>query len=259
MLEIDLSGKVALVLGGSRGIGEGIVRLLCQAGATVVFTHTGNRENQDRIAALLDEIRHDGGRAEQVALNAVDAAATAELTTKMVDKHGKIDGLVCNVGQNQTIPAEQISPERWAENIELNLGSAFYGIQAVLPHMIKTRYGRIILVGSTAVYDGGSGAIDYVAAKAGLSGLMAYICRTYTRRGITANIIHPSAVETELLTVRYADKDKKRKLLSEIPVGRLGKTEDIAGLVAFLLSSWGDYICGQQIAADGGRTLFNRE
>jgi NAD(P)-dependent dehydrogenase (short-subunit alcohol dehydrogenase family) len=259
MLEIDLSGRVALVLGGSRGIGEGIVRLLCRAGALVVFTHTGNRKNQARVAALLEEIRHEGGRAEQAALDAVDAAATAELAAKIVDEHGKIDGLVCNVGKNQALPVERISRERWAENIELNLGSAFYGIQAVLPHMIEARYGRIILIGSTAVYDGGSGAIDYVAAKAGMGGLMAYICRTYAGRGITANIIHPSAIQTELLMVRYADEEKKRKLLAEIPAGRLGKPEDIAGLVAYLLSSWGDYICGQQIAADGGRTLFNRQ
>jgi NAD(P)-dependent dehydrogenase (short-subunit alcohol dehydrogenase family) len=258
MLHIDLSGKVALVLGGSRGIGEGIVRLLCQAGAAVVFTHTGNRKNQEKITALLDEISREGGRAEQVALDAVDAAATAELAANIVDKHGKIDGLVCNAGKNLAMPVERISREHWAENIELNLGSAFYGIQAVLPHMVKARHGRIILIGSTAVYDGGSGAIDYVAAKAGMSGLMAFICRTYARRGITANIIHPSAIATELLMVRYADKDKKRKLLAEIPAGRLGKPEDIAGLTAFLLSSWGDYICGQQISADGGRTLFNR-
>ena len=258
MIEIDLTGKVVLVLGGSRGIGAGIVRVLCRAGAAVVFTHTGKQVNRSRIAALVAEIEREGGRAEDVALAAGDAAATAELAANIVDKHGKIDGLVCNVGKNQAMPAEQISPERWAENIELNLGSAFYGIQAVLPHMITAQYGRIVLIGSTAVYDGGSGAIDYVAAKAGMSGLMAYICRTYARKGITANIIHPSAVETELLMVRYSDEEKKRKLLSEIPAGRLGKTEDIAGLAAFLLSSWGDYICGQQIVADGGRTLFNR-
>jgi 3-oxoacyl-[acyl-carrier protein] reductase len=259
MIKIDLTGKVVLVLGGSRGIGEGIVRLLCRAGALVVFTHTGNREYQARIAALLDEIKNEGERAESVALDAVDATGTVELAGKIAAKHGKIDALVCNVGKNQAKPVEQISPKSWAENIELNLSSAFYGIQAVLPHMIKARFGRIILVGSTAVYDGGSGAIDYVAAKAGMSGLMAYICRTYARRGITSNIIHPSAIATELLMVRYADEDKKKKLLAEIPAGRLGKPEDIAGLAAFLLSSWGDYICGQQIAADGGRTLFNRQ
>lgn len=259
MLQIDLTGKIVLVLGGSRGIGEGIVKLLCRAEAVVIFTHTGNRENEARMAALLDEITHEGGRAEHAALDAVDAAGTAELAGTIAEKHGKIDALVCNVGKNQAMPVEQISPESWAENIELNLSSSFYGIQAVLPYMIKARFGRIILVGSTAVYDGGSGAIDYVAAKAGMSGLMAYICRTYARRGITSNIIHPSAIETELLMVRYADEEKKRKLLAEIPVGRLGKPEDIAGLVAFLLSSWGDYICGQQLAADGGRTLFNRQ
>ena len=258
MLRIDLADKVVIVLGGSRGIGESIVRLLCRAGALVVFTHRGNRKNEARIEALLDEIKNEGGRAESVPLDAVDPAGTAELAGRIAEKHGKIDGLVCNVGKNQATPVEQISPERWAENIELNLSSAFYGIQAVLPHMIKARFGRIILVGSTAVYDGGSGAIDYVAAKAGMSGLMAYICRNYARRGITSNIIHPSAIATELLMVRYADEERKRKLLAEIPVGRLGKPEDIAGLVAFLLSSWGDYICGQQLAADGGRTLFNR-
>jgi len=258
MLQIDLTGKVVLVLGGSRGIGESIVRLLCRAGAAVVFTHRGKRENQARIEALLDEIEHESGRAQSVVLDAVDAAGTADLAGRIAEKHGKIDGLVYNVGRNQAKPVENISPELWAENIDFNLSSAFYGIQAVLPHMIKAGFGRIVLVGSTAVYDGGSGAIDYVAAKAGMSGLMAYICRNYARRGITSNIIHPSAIETELLMVRYADEEKKRKLLAEIPVGRLGKPEDIAGLVAFLLSSWGDYICGQQLAADGGRTLFNR-
>ncbi|MBN2552569.1 MAG: SDR family oxidoreductase [Spirochaetales bacterium] len=258
MVQIDLSGKVVLVLGGSRGIGEGIVRVLCSAGAVVVFTHTGKRENRTRIAALLDEIAQQGGRAEEAAVDAADPAGTAELAALVADRHGKIDGLVCNAGRNLARPVEQIDPEVWAENIELNLGSAFYGIQAVLPHMIKARFGRIVLVGSTAVFDGGSGAIDYVAAKAGMSGLMAYICRNYARGGITANIIHPSAIETELLMVRYADPDKKSRLLAEIPAGRLGKPEDIAGLAAFLLSSWGDYICGQQLVADGGRTLFNR-
>lgn len=258
MIEIDLTGKVVLVLGGSRGIGEGIVRVLCRAGAAVVFTHTGNRANQTRIAALLAEIEREGGRAEDVVLDAMDAAGTAALVKRVANKHRKIDGLVCNVGKNQARSVEEISPESWGENLDLNLTSAFYGIQAVLPHMITTQYGRIVLIGSTAVYDGGSGAIDYVAAKSGMNGLVAYLCRNYVRKGITANIIHPAAIETDLLMVRYSDEERKRKLLTEIPVGRLGTPEDVAGLVAFLLSTWGDYICGQQIVADGGRTLFNR-
>jgi len=195
---------------------------------------------------------------EDVILDAVDAAGTSALIERVATKYRKINGLVCNVGNNQARAVEEISPESWGENLDLNLTSAFYGIQAVFPHMIRAEYGRIVLIGSTAVYDGGSGAIDYVAAKAGMNGLVAYICRNYTRRGITANIIHPAAIETELLMARYGDEEMKRELLTEIPVGRLGKPEDIAGLVAFLLSTWGDYICGQQIAADGGRTLFNR-
>jgi NAD(P)-dependent dehydrogenase (short-subunit alcohol dehydrogenase family) len=258
MIEIDLTGKVVLVLGGSRGIGAGIVRVLCRAGAAVVFTHTGKQANRSRIARLLSEIERAGGRAEDAVLDAMDAAGTPALVKRAANKYGKIDGLVCNVGKNRARPVEQISPESWGENLGLNLTSAFYGIQAVLPHMTAARYGRIVLIGSTAVLDGGSGAIDYVAAKSGLNGLVAYLCRNYTRRGITANIIHPSAIETDLLLARYSDEQRKRKLLSEIPAGRLGKPEDIAGLVAFLLSTWGDYICGQQIVADGGRTLFNR-
>jgi 3-oxoacyl-[acyl-carrier protein] reductase len=188
----------------------------------------------------------------------MDAAGTSALVERVANKNGKIDGLVCNVGENRARSVEKISPESWGENLDFNLTSAFYGIQAVLPHMITARYGRIVLIGSTAVYDGGSGAIDYVAAKSGMNGLVAYLCRNYTRRGITANIIHPAAIETDLLMARYSDEERKRQLIGEIPVGRLGKPEDIAGLVAFLLSTWGDYICGQQIAADGGRTLFNR-
>jgi len=258
MIEIDLTGKVVIVLGGSRGIGKGIVRVLCRAGATVVFTHTGNRAHRTGIAAVLAEIEGEGGRAEDAEVDAMDAAGTAALVKRVVNKHGKIHGLVCNVGKNQARPVEEISPESWDESINLNLTSAFYGIQAVLPHMIKAQYGRIVLIGSTAVHDGGSGAIDYVAAKSGMNGLVGYLCRNYARNGITANIIHPAAIETDLLMARYCDEEKKQKLLTEIPVGRLGKPEDIAGLVAFLLSTWGDYICGQQIAADGGRTLFNR-
>ena len=258
MIQIDLTGKVVLVLGGSRGIGAGIVRVLCRAGAAVVFTHTGRQANRSRIARLLAEIEGEGGEAEDVVLGAMDSAGTSALVKQVADKHGKIDGLVCNVGKNQARPVEQISPESWGENLDLNLTSTFYGIQAVLPHMTAARYGRIVLIGSTAVFDGGSGAIDYVAAKSGLNGLVAYLCRNYTRRGIMANIIHPSAIETDLLMARYTDEKRKRRLISEIPAGRLGKPEDIAGLVAFLLSTWGDYICGQQIVADGGRTLFNR-
>ena len=258
MLSIDLAGKVVLLLGGSRGIGEGITRLCCRAGARVVFTHTGNPEHAERLEGLLAEVRAEGGRAEAAAVDALDLQATTALADRVAAAHGRIDALVCNVGKNVARPAEQESGEEWREMLDLNLSSAFHGVRAVLPHMLKAGYGRIVLIGSSAVFDGGGGAIDYAAAKAGMVGMMAFLCRTHTRRGIHTNVIHPAVIETDLLKVRYGDPEAKKKLIAQVPVGRLGRPEDIAALTAYLLSPWGDYLVGQQVLADGGRTFFNR-
>ena len=258
MLSIDLAGKVVLLLGGSRGIGEGITRLCCRAGARVVFTHTGNPEHAERLVGLLAEVRAEGGMAEAAAVDALDLQATTALADRVAAAHGRIDALVCNVGKNVALPAEQESGEEWREMLDLNLSSAFHGVRAVLPHMLKAGYGRIVLIGSSAVFDGGGGAIDYAAAKAGMVGMMAFLCRTYTRRGIHTNVIHPAVIETDLLSKRYGDPEAKKKLIAQVPVGRLGRPEDIAALTAYLLSPWGDYLVGQQVLADGGRTFFNR-
>jgi len=115
-----------------------------------------------------------------------------------------------------------------------------------------------VLIGSSAVYDGGGQAMDYAAAKAGLKGMMIYLCRAFARRGILANTVHPCVIETDLLRQRYADAEAKAKLVAQIPAGRLGKPEDVAGLVAYLASPWGDYVCGQDILLDGGRVLFGK-
>jgi 3-oxoacyl-[acyl-carrier protein] reductase len=258
MLTISLDGKVALVLGGSRGIGAGITNTLCRAGAVVLFTHTGNPQYRERVSSLLEEIEQQGGRAEAHAVNALDPADTGKLVEGIVARLGRIDILVCNVGQNVARAVEEVGDEEWRRGIDLNLSSTFFGVRAVVPYMVRMRYGRIILIGSSAVFDGGGGAIDYAAAKAGLTGMMAYLCRNYARKGILTNIIHPCVIETDLLKMRYNDERSRKKLIAQIPAGRLGQPQDIAGLVAYLASSWGDYICGQEILADGGRTFFNK-
>jgi NAD(P)-dependent dehydrogenase (short-subunit alcohol dehydrogenase family) len=258
MLTIDLSSRVVLLLGGSRGIGEGITRLLCRAGARVVFTHTGNPKYAGRLETLLREVRAEGGEVQAEALDALNGAATMALADRIASGRGRIDGLVCNVGKNQARVPQEVTDESWRRFLDLNLTSAFYGVRAVLPHMLKARYGRIVLIGSSALYDGGGGAIDYAAGKAGMKGMMAYLCRTFTRQGILTNIIHPAVIETDLLKERYGDEEARRKLIAQIPAGRMGRPEDIAALTAYLLSPWGDYICGQEIMADGGRTFFNK-
>jgi NAD(P)-dependent dehydrogenase (short-subunit alcohol dehydrogenase family) len=258
LLTIDLSGRVALVLGGSRGIGEGITRLLARAGAKVVFTHTGNPAHAARPAGLQAEVQAEGGWARAEALDALDCPGTAALAARVAAEHGRLDALVCNVGRNEAQPAEGQSRDSWRSMLDLNLSTAFYGVRAALPPMLRAGYGRILLIGSSAVFDGGGGAIDYAAAKAGLVGMMSYLCRNYARRGILTNVLHPAVIATDLLNVRYGDPEARKKLIATVPAGRLGKPEDIAALTAYLLSPWGDFVCGQAILVDGGRTFFNR-
>jgi NAD(P)-dependent dehydrogenase (short-subunit alcohol dehydrogenase family) len=122
--------------------------------------------------------------------------------------------------------------------------------------MEKNKFGRIILIGSSAAYDGGGGVLDYAAAKAALNGMMLFLCKQYARKGILTNAVHPCIIDTDLLKDRYGEPEKREKLRSQIPAGRFGTPEDIAGLVTYLVSPWGDYICGQDILVDGGRTFF---
>lgn len=257
MLTIDLQGKIALVVGGSRGIGGAITETLAQAGATVTFTHMDPPRLLGDIESLVARTKRQGGAATAVFLDACDASGMTSLVEHVLQQHRKIDILVSNVGQNAARPVESVTQEEWRRFIDINLTTAFNGVHAVLPHMVKAGYGRIIFIGSSAVYSGGGGAIDYAAGKAGLTGMAAYLSRQYTRKGILTNIIHPCLIDTDLLRVRYSDTAARAKLIAQVPVGRLGTPEDVARIVAFLVSPFGDYICGQSILMDGGRTLFS--
>jgi 3-oxoacyl-[acyl-carrier protein] reductase len=256
MLTIDLTDMVALVLGGSRGIGAGIVETFARAGATTWFTHTGHPQYADRLAQMIDSLRAEGCQVEAVVADACQSEATHALVEQITKKHGRLDVLVANVGQNQVRPAEDTTTQAWQQFVDVNLSSAFYGVRAVLPTMLDAHNGRILLIGSSAVYDGGGGAIDYAAAKAGLVGMMRYLARNYARHGIRTNVIHPAVIETDLLRERYGDAAMKQKLIDQVPIGRLGQPADIAGLAVFLASPWGDFICGQEILVDGGRTFY---
>jgi len=256
VLTIDLKDKVALVTGGSRGIGESITECLCEAGATTIFTHTGNPKYAERVQALVSRLSEAGYVVQAEALDACDPEATTALVNRIVSEHGRLNTLVENVGHNTACDAAELTDDGWRKAIDINLTSAFYAVRAALPHMVTAQYGRILLVGSSAVFDGGGGTIDYAAAKAGLTGMMTYLCKTYARKGILTNIVHPCVIETDLLKERYPDDEAKKTLIAQIPAGRLGKPEDIAGLVAYLASPWGNYITGQEILVDGGRTIF---
>ncbi|MBT3377948.1 MAG: SDR family oxidoreductase [Lentisphaerae bacterium] len=256
MLEIDLNETVALVLGGSRGIGAGITRAFAQAGAFTFFTHTGSPAYRDRVSALVEELHSTGSGVESIVADATSSEQTDATVRRVLEARGRLDVLVFNVGRNPARAAETVPDEEWQSLLDLNLSAAFYGVRAVLPPMLEAGRGKIILIGSSAATDGGGGAIDYAAAKAGLVGMMRYLMRNYARRGIVTNVIHPCVIETDLLRQRYGEPAKRQQLIDQVPVGRLGQPEDIAGLAAFLASCRGDFIAGQEILVDGGRTMY---
>ncbi len=256
MMSIDLRGRVALVVGGSRGIGGGITEALCQCGASVVFTHTGNPRHSERLAEFAAELSRLPGRAVPVVADASSASDTNRAVRTVMERFGRIDHVVCNAGQNQRRPVEEVTDASWRHFIDVNLSSAFYAVRAAIPHMLQAGYGRIVLIGSSVVYDGGGGAIDYAAAKSALQGMMTFLMRNYARQGIVTNLIHPCVIDTDLFRERYADEASRQKVVSDIPAGRLGTPQDIACLVSFLLSPLGEFIAGQSILVDGGRTMF---
>lgn len=256
MLGIELTNRVALVIGGSRGIGAGVTECLSKAGATAIFTHRGKAEHREKVEELLGTIKAAKGKVREEICDAGDSAETTALVERIISIYKKVDFLIFNVGQNTPRLAGDLTDDQWTDGIGLNLDAAFFAVRAVLPSMIEANYGKIFLIGSSVVYDGGGGAIDYATAKAGLEGMMKYLNRTYARQGILTNVIHPSVIETDLLKMRYGDEEKKKKLIAQVPVGRLGKPEDIGGLVTYLASEWGDFVCDQAILVDGGRTMY---
>ncbi|MCU0962170.1 MAG: SDR family oxidoreductase [Pirellulaceae bacterium] len=256
MLTIDLSGTVALVVGGSRGIGAGIAEALARAGAITMITHTGQPQHAERLTDWLNDLRGEGCRIEAEIADACQPDASVAVVTRLLADYGRLDTLVANVGQNLARPLEATTTASWHEFLEMNLSSAFYAVRAALPTMLEARAGCILLIGSSAVHDGGGGAVDYAAAKAGLVGMMRYLTRNYARQGIRTNVIHPAVIETDLLRERYDAPEKRQRLIDQVPLGRLGQPSDIAGLAALLASHWGSFICGQEILVDGGRTLY---
>jgi 3-oxoacyl-[acyl-carrier protein] reductase len=248
---IDLSGKSAVVTGGSRGIGRAIVLRLATQGADVAFSYKGNEAAARATAAEVGKL---GRKAVPMQGDATDPAAAEALVKAALEAFGKVDILVNNAGITRDDLIMRMSPEAWREVLETNLFGAFYAIKAVTRPMLKAKGGRIVNITSVSGQAGQMGQANYSAAKAGLIGLTKATARELASRGITCNAVAPGFVLTEL--TQDLPEALKAELTARTPLGRFGTTEEIATAVAFLASDEAAFITGQVLAVDGGLVMM---
>lgn len=255
MLTIDLSGQVAAVSGGSRGIGAATVRLLTQGGARVMFSY------HTRRAAAEELVAECGGAAEAVALDAQIAESGEALVAATVKRFGHLDIAVANAGiwNSEDIPIEKLAAAQWDEYMEINLRSVYALARAAVVQMkaqprngARPR-GRIIAIASTAGQRGEAMHVHYGAAKAGVIGLVRGLAPEVAREGILVNCVAPGWVETDMS--RAALTEHPERVFGAIPLGRVGRTEELAGCVAFLCSPWAEFMAGSVLSANGGAVL----
>ncbi len=245
---IDLSGRVALVTGGSRGIGRAIAQRLAAQGAVVMAAARG-----ENARAVAEEIQAAGGRAEAVALDVTDAAAVEAVVASVVERHGRIDILVNNAGIARDQLLLRLKREDWDAVLATNLTSAYTLTRAALKPMVRQRAGRIICISSVVGQAGNAGQANYAASKAGLIGFAKAVALEVASRNITVNVIAPGMIETDM--TRGITGEAHEAWASRIPLGRLGTPDDVASAACFLASDEAAYITGQVLGVNGGMYL----
>jgi 3-oxoacyl-[acyl-carrier protein] reductase len=242
---IDLSGRVAIVTGASRGIGRAIARQLAIQGAHVVAAARG-----DNARAVVEEITAAGGQADAVALDVTDAGAPGAIVAETIERLGHIDILVNNAGITRDQLMLRMKREDWDAVLATNLTGAFALTQAALKPMVRQRGGRIICISSVVGQSGNAGQANYAASKAGVIGFAKAVALEVASRGITVNVVAPGLVETDM--TRELTGAARDEWASKIPLRRLGTPDDIASAVCFLASDEASYITGQVLAVNGG-------
>ncbi len=243
MAERDLEGKHALVTGASRGIGRAIAQTLSRAGASVTVNFHTRANEAD---ALRQELERDGGRGRAMAVQA-DVSRRTDVE-RLVDEArralGPIDIVINNAGVAMPSALDRVTEDEWDATVDINLKSAFLVTQAALPDMRARRWGRLVFVSSVAASVGGIVGPHYAASKAGMHGLMHYYAAHLAKEGITANVVAPALIETDMIA---SNPNARRDL---IPVGRFGTSEEVASLVLAIVRN--GYLTGQVLHVNGG-------
>jgi len=241
----DLTSRVALVTGASRGIGRAIALALAKRGATVVAAARG-----DNARPVVDEILALGQTAEALSLDVTDPAAVEVALGGVLERHGRVDILVSNAGITRDQLLLRMKRDDWDAVLATNLTASFTICQAVLRPMLKQRSGRIVAISSVVGQMGNAGQANYAASKAGLIGFCKSMAREVASRGITVNVVAPGLIETDM--TRALTGESREDWAQRIPLGRLGTPDDVAHAVCFLASDEASYITGHVLAVNGG-------
>jgi 3-oxoacyl-[acyl-carrier protein] reductase len=242
---IDLSGRVALVTGASRGIGRAVAVSLAGAGAVVIAGARGTN-----AADTVKTIEDAGGRAEVAALDVTDAASVQACVDGVLARRGRLDILVNNAGITRDQLLMRMKRDDWDAVLAANLTGAFTCAQAVIKPMLRQRSGRIVCVSSVVGQMGNAGQANYAASKAGLIGFVKSLAREVASRNVTVNAVAPGLIDTDM--TRAITAAAQQDWAAKIPLGRLGTPEEVAGAVCFLVSDAASYITGHVLAVNGG-------
>ncbi len=246
----ELEGKVALVTGSARGIGRAICETLCDMGTEIIVADV-NLEQAQETAGQLGDMFHKEALSIDVDVSKIESVQA--MVKKILDKFGKIDILVNNAGITRDGLLMRMKDDDWQKVIDINLTGSFNCTREVVKVMLKQRSGRIVNIASIIGIVGNVGQANYAASKAGIIGLTKSVAKEIASRGITVNAIAPGFIETDMTKVLAPEI--REKLLSNIPLGRLGSPQDVANVVAFLVSDAASYITGQVMVVDGGMVM----
>jgi 3-oxoacyl-[acyl-carrier protein] reductase len=247
-----LAGRVALVTGASRGIGRGIAVALGRRGAKVIINYAA-REDAAREAAA--EVEAAGGQAALSKFDVGNSAETTDAIKAIGKEHGSLDILVNNAGVAVNGMLMRFTDEQWKKVMDINLGGAFHCLRAASMMILKAKdAGRIINITSVVGESGNGGQLAYSASKAGLIGLTMTTAKELASRGVTCNAVSPGFIETDM-TAEHLPEAARAKLMEQIPLGRIGRSEDVANAVAFLAGPEASYITGQVIRVNGGMLM----
>jgi len=247
---MDLSGKVALVTGGSRGIGREIAIELARHGASVVISYVNNEE---KAVEVVKEIQKFSVKGMCIKADVSKEEEVKKLVDAIKDELGTIDILVNNAGINRDTLLIRMNTQEWDQVIDTNLKGTYLCTRLVAKDMIKKRYGKIINIASVAGVAGNYGQANYSASKAGVIGFTKAVAKELASRGINVNAVAPGLIETDM--TQALKEEVKETLIKSVPMGRLGSPKDVANLVVFLASDKSDYITGQTINIDGGMIM----